>query len=130
MNITHVIPTTGYRAVFNKLDADDLDNTPVTDIQAEVNNNLLVLPVLSFAIRNSAEEEHPHKNAKLCGLVIDPVYGRPQVCEDATFGNFMGYIPPEGGDQIMLTCRWIIAAMIDSRFIDEDTWNKAQEVTL
>lgn len=95
MTFSHIIPTTGYQAVFSRLDAGlGLDG-----------QDSFILPVLAFAVREGEQ---------VCGLVIG-TDGRVAVCEDCTFATFLGYVPPAEGNVLPGT----VAAVLTAARLDD-----------
>ncbi len=108
MGFKHIIPTTGYRACFSGIspegEQNDLPFTP---------EDCLIFPVLAFAVRDDA-----HGGQELCGLILDE-NGKPVVCEDMKFANFLFYVPPADVPHVTRTVASLIRA---DRLDDEERW--------
>jgi hypothetical protein len=68
--------------------------------------------------------------SQVVGMFVDPTFGDLDFCERADgmpihAGRLLGYLPPEGGKDLMENYRWITAAKIDSRYVDEEAWKQA-----
>lgn len=130
IQITQIVPANGFRAVFEIVDEDQYENAKVNNIHAEVEKNLRVLPLVCFALVNCPLPHSSQMVHEVVGMFIDPTFGDMDYCERADgmpihAGRLLGYLPPEGGQELMETYRWITAAKIDSQFIDEEAWKQA-----
>ncbi len=141
-NIVQIVPISGYTAVFENVNDDEyhpvdraghpLAGKPVTDILAEADANLRVVPVCFFAVvmselpRSGGEQQY-----RMVGVFLDPDYGYLELCErmdneTVYVGRFLGYLPPDPKTHpaLMNNYRWITAARIDGRYVEETAWQQ------
>jgi len=140
-NIVQIVPITGYTAVFENVnddkyhpmdgDGNPLEAKPVTDILAEVDANLVTLPVLFFALVKSEIPRAGGEISRLVGVFLDPDYGYLELCErmdseTVYVGRLLGYLPPDPKTHpaLMNNYRWITAARIDERYVEETAWQQ------
>jgi hypothetical protein len=130
LKIVQITPANGFRAVFEVVDEEHYNHHPVKDIFAEVEKNLRVVPLVCFALVDCPLPNGGKAIRQVVGMIIDPTFGDMDFCERADgapihVGHLLGYLPPEGGKELMDNFRWITAARIDSRYVDEDAWKLA-----
>ncbi len=127
--ILQIIPMEGYRAVFDRSEEDDYENEEVEDILSETDARLLILPVVFFALVKGKIPRTGMEETRIVGVYLDPDYGYLELCERGDSrvvyaGRLLGYLPPQPGEGLRLldNFRWITAARIDGRFVDEGAW--------
>ena len=127
IQILQIVPANGFRAVFETVNEDDYDDCVVNNIHAEVEKNLCIVPLACFALVNCPMPHSSKLIHEVVGMFIDPTFGDMDYCERADgmpihAGRLLGYLPPQGGQELIENYRWITAAKIDSRYVDEEAW--------
>ncbi len=127
--ILQIIPASGYKAVFDRSEDEEYENVEVEDILGETESRLLILPVAFFALVKGKIPRMGKEETRIVGVYLDPDYGYLELCERGDSrvvyaGRLLGYLPPEPGEGLRLldNFRWITAARIDARFVDEQAW--------
>ena len=127
--ILQIIPAAGFKAVFDRSEEEDSENGEVEDILSETDSRLLILPVVFFALVKGKIPRTGLEETRIVGVYLDPDYGYLELCERGDgrvvyAGRLLGYLPPEAGSGLCLldNFRWITAARIDGRFVDEGAW--------
>ena len=127
--ILQIVPVSGYKAVFDRSEDGDYEAVDIENILEETDANLLILPVDFFALVKSKIPGTGIEDTRIVGVYLDPDYGYLELCERGDdrvvyAGRLLGYLPPEpgSGSGLLENYRWITAARIDGRYVDEDAW--------
>ncbi len=127
--ILQIVPVSGYKAVFDRSEDGDYETVDIENILEETDANLLILPVDFFALVKGKIPGTGIEETRIVGVYLDPDYGYMELCERRDdrvvyAGRLLGYLPPEPGSGMALleNYRWITAARMDSRYVDEEAW--------
>ncbi len=127
--ILQIMPASGYKAVFDRVEDGEYEEASFENILEETDANLLILPVEFFALVKGKKVGTGLEETRIVGVYLDPDYGYLELCERGDdrvvyAGRLLGYLPPEpgSGSGLLENYRWITAARIDGRYVDEDAW--------